>query len=62
MIGARQTIAVTIIFRNCNKNRLERWAGAYLSSRGEKNTLYFLQGYQLSHPKREALTYNFVVR
>ena len=33
MTGARQTIAVIITFRKCNKNSLPRHAGAYRSSR-----------------------------
>ena len=41
MMGARQTIAVIITFRKCNKKALERRTGAYRSSR-KTNTLYFL--------------------
>jgi len=39
MTGARQTIAVIIIFRKSNKNSLERRSGAY-RSRMTKNILY----------------------
>ena len=40
MTGARQTLAITINFRKCNKKSLELPACSYQSSRGKKKTLY----------------------
>ena len=39
IMEARQTIAVMISFKKCNKNWLEHWVGVYRSSR-KRNALY----------------------
>jgi len=51
MIGARQTIAVTVNFRKCNKISLGRRAGAYRSSR-KKSIIWSLDCWKGDRPVR----------